>query len=169
MTQDIAEDAASHDPAAPLDGDAETLAAVAPGTKATVGKTRALEFCLVLAGGVIGTLARGLITVTVGKAIDHGFPYDIALINVTGALGLGILAGWRDPHSRAHELLWLAMAVGFFGAYTTFSSFALGIVTLAVSGQTLLMLYYIAGSLALGYLAVELGLVAGARLRARSS
>ncbi len=100
-----------------------------------------------------------------GRWLDHGFPVDIVLINVSGSLALGMLAGWRDPKSRLHELLWLTLAVGFLGAYTTFSSFALGTVTLAADGKTLLSLLYLGGSFALGILAVELGLWLGMKAR----
>jgi CrcB protein len=154
--------------AAPLDDGAETPArppalvvSSAPGR----WRTLALEFALVLAGGVAGTLARVAISLTLGHRLDRGLPWDIALINVSGALLIGALAGWRDPASRAHELIWLAVAVGFLGAYTTFSSFALGIVSLTASGQTLLGLLYLSGSVALGLVAVEIGLWLGRRLR----
>lgn len=152
----------------PLDADAETLAEVSPPAMAATarGRTLALEFALIFVGGVVGTLARVAISLTLGHALDHGFPWDIALINVSGALLIGALAGWRDPQSRAHELIWLTGAVGFLGAYTTFSSFALGIVTLTASGHTLLGLLYLSGSVALGLVAVEVGLWLGQRLRA---
>jgi fluoride exporter len=151
----------------PLDGDAEQLtsAGQAPSEEPSPWRTFALEFGLILAGGVVGTLARVGIALTLGHALDHGFPWDIAVINVSGALGIGLLAGWRDPHSRTHELLWLAGAVGFMGAYTTFSSFALGIVTFAITGKTLLGLLYATGSTAAGLAAVEAGLWLGKRLR----
>ncbi|MBA3823426.1 MAG: CrcB family protein [Ktedonobacterales bacterium] len=153
--------------AMPLDGDAEQLEAMSPTTSGPAAhwRTLALEIGLILAGGVIGTLARVGVSLTLGHALDHGFPWDIAFINVSGALGIGLLAGWRDPHSRRHELLWLAGAVGFMGAYTTFSSFALGIVTLAITGQTLLALLYATGSTAAGLVAVEAGMALGKRLR----
>jgi CrcB protein len=146
----------------PLDGDAEQLPSV-PGTPTARGRLKSLvlEFALILGGGVVGTLARVLISLTLGPAVDHGFPWDIALINVSGAFLIGLLAGWRDPASRAHELIWLAGAVGFLGAFTTFSSFALGIVTLTVSGKTLLGLLYLSGSVLAGLLAVESGLWLG--------
>jgi CrcB protein len=158
----------------PLDGDAAKLTesatvadatpTAAPSPRAQI-KTVALEMGLILAGGIMGTLARVAVSLTMGQALDHGFPWDIALINVSGALLIGLLAGWRDPASRAHELIWLAGAVGFLGAYTTFSSFALGTVTLTASGHTLLALLYLGGSAALGLVAVELGLWLGRRAR----
>ena len=142
----------------PLDGDAEQLP-TAPREK--LPTSLLLEWGLIAAGGVVGTLARVLISLTVGHALDRGFPWDIALINISGAFLIGLLAGWRDPESRAHELIWLAGAVGFLGAYTTFSSFALGIVTLSVSGKTLLGLLYLSGSVGAGLVAVEGGLKLG--------
>ena len=158
----------------PLDGDAETLAQTPSRTARPNGdawwKTLALEVALILAGGVVGTLARVALSVIIGHALDaklYGFPVDILLINVTGSLALGILAGWRDPQSRTHELIWLAGAVGFLGAYTTFSSFALGIVTLTANGHTLVGLLYLTISASLGLLAMELGLGLGERLQQR--
>jgi len=62
-------------------------------------------------------------------------------------------------------LIWLLAATGFLGAYTTYSSFALGIVTLADSGKTLLGLMYLSASIALGLFAVEGGLRMGTRMR----
>lgn len=146
----------------PLDGDAEVLPTRLPRSR---WRNHTLEWGLVLAGGFVGTLARALISLTFGRMFDHGFPWDIVVINIVGALLLGLLAGWRDPHSRQHELIWLAGATGFLGAFTTFSSFALGIVTLEVSGQTLLSLLYLSGSVALGLVAVEIGLKLGERLQ----
>ncbi len=152
----------------PIDPDAEQVRDASPGQSTAsqaAWRTLALEVGLVLTGGVIGTLLRVLVSVLVGDALGHGFPYDIAIINVSGSLLIGLLAGWRDPHSRAHELIWLAGAVGMIGAYTTFSSYVLGVVTLDVSGKTLVGLLYLSGSAALGLLAVEVGLWLGERWR----
>jgi CrcB protein len=126
-----------------------------------------VELGLIGIGGVVGTLARVTISVLAGHVLGQGFPWDIICVNVTGALFIGILAGWRDPQSCAHELLWLLAATGFLGAYTTFSSLTLGIVTLAADGKTLLSLLYLSASLALGLFAVEGGLRVGKRLRER--
>ncbi len=140
------------------------IAQAAPGMS---WKTVALEIGLIGAGGVAGTLARVAISLFASHVLGHGFPWDILCVNVTGALLIGILAGWRDPQRCAHEMIWLLAATGFLGAYTTFSSFALGIVTLAADDKTLLGLLYLSASVALGLLAVEGGLRVGAWLRAR--
>lgn len=149
-------------PATPLDGDAEGLPATNPPRP---WRTLALELSLILAGGLLGTLVRFAISAVLGPQWDHGFPWDIALINSLGSLLIGFLAGWRDPASRTHELIWLAGATGFLGAFTTFSSFALGAIQLALAGQTLAGVAYLAGSVALGLLLVEAGLTLGERVR----
>lgn len=154
---------AEREAAQPLDSDAEVLPTL---PLRSAWRDHALEWSLVLAGGFVGTLARALISLTFGRQLDHGFPWDIVVVNVLGAFSLGLLAGWRDSQSRQHELIWLAGATGFLGAFTTFSSFALGIVTLEVSGHTLLSLLYLSGSVALGLVAVESGLKLGERLQA---
>jgi fluoride exporter len=145
-----------------LDSDAETLPT---GFIPWLWESELLEFGLIAIGGFVGTLTRYLLSQTIAPWLDHGFPWDIALINITGALALGTLAGWRDPASRPHELLWMAGAVGFMGAYTTFSSLALGVVTLALSGRALIAATYIIISLIAGIVAAEFGLRWGTRLR----
>jgi CrcB protein len=47
--------------------------------------------------------------------------------------------------------------VGFLGGYTTFSSYAYESLTLIERGETAMALGYVAGSVALGLLAVMMG------------
>ncbi len=127
-----------------------------------------LEIGLVLAGGFVGALARVGISLLI-LPLDNGFPWDILLINISGSFLLGSLAGWRDMNSRKHELLWLALGVGFIGAYTTFSSYALGVVNLALAGKTTLSAVYLLGSILAGVAAIEAGLLLGAQFASKNT
>jgi CrcB protein len=76
-------------------------------------------------GGVAGAVARHLVEATV---IDEY--RDTLAVNVAGSLLLGAVLGVPSG-----EAVVLAVAVGFCGAFTTFSTFALEIVQFAEGGE----------------------------------
>src|ERR1041384_468094 len=83
----------------------------------------ALQLLLIAIFGAVGTLARyglqGLVQVRAGSA----FPYGTLLINLTGCFFLGLI-GQFTIHRIVLSPDWrVAITVGFFGGYTTFSSF----------------------------------------------
>ena len=73
--------------------------------------------------GAIGTLARYLMGGLVQRCLPSEFPWATALVNITGCLLFGIV--WALSHSRI-ELsphLRTVIFIGFFGSFTTFSTF----------------------------------------------
>lgn len=72
-------------------------------------------------GGAVGAVSR----YAVGLAVERR-ALDTAAVNVAGSFLLGVLVG-IDPAGPVA----LALGVGFCGAFTTFSSFAVETVTLA--------------------------------------
>lgn len=100
------------------------------------------------AGGAVGALSR----YAVGRAIERR-AVDTALVNVAGSFLLGVTLGLEvgDPAS-------LAVGVGFCGAFTTFSSFAVDTVRLAEDGAPGRALLNAAGTLAAALAAVVLGI-----------
>ena len=120
------------------------------------------------AGGVIGTLARYGIGQWFPTRAGIDFPWPTFAINVAGSLVLGFAM-------RAFETLPVApevrgfVAVGFCGAFTTFSTFSFETVTLMQAGQWGRASLYAAGSVAVGLLAVFAGMaLAGAAFRPRA-
>lgn len=84
------------------------------------------EFLLVGAGGVLGALAR----YAVGLCLP-GRTVDTLAVNVLGSLALGALAA-----TLADGAVFLTtFGVGFCGAFTTFSSFAVETVSLYEDGE----------------------------------
>nr|BBH86146.1 putative fluoride ion transporter CrcB [Thermosporothrix sp. COM3] len=118
----------------------------------------------VFCGGFCGTLARYLV-VTVLQA--HGWPYDILFANLTGALLFACLTLLADTTDLIGPTRRLVLMTGFCGAYTTFSSLALGDVQLFERGQWLPGLLYLVVSVIGGLLAVYLGSVCGSFLGRR--
>lgn len=111
---------------------------------------------LVLAGGFCGTIARYLLSkplLSLASALPDahaGFPYDILLINLSGAFVLGLLFGAFERGAPISADARLFLATGFLGAYTTFSSFMVGTASLAQHGQTVIALLYLGGAMAAG-------------------
>jgi CrcB protein len=115
---------------------------------------------LIAAGGALGALAR----YAAGSAIaDRLGPTVLGtfIVNVSGAFVLGMFLGLTEGRWIAPPLARPAIAIGFLGAYTTFSTLAFETVDLAESGSLFAAFANIAGSAAAGLLAVYSGLVIG--------
>ncbi|MEF8806690.1 fluoride efflux transporter FluC [Natronomonas sp.] len=102
-------------------------------------------------GGAAGALAR----YGVGQAVD-GRGLDTLAVNVLGSFAIGVLLA-----SGLGETALLAGAVGFCGAFTTFSSFAVETVRLAEDGETSVAAANAVGTLLLALLAVLAGTAVG--------
>jgi len=102
-------------------------------------------------GGSAGAVAR----YAVGRAIERR-ALDTLAVNVGGSLLLGLVVG-----AGVGGPLRLAAAVGFCGAFTTFSSFAVRTVRLAEDEGAAAAVANAAGTLLLALLAVRVGLAVG--------
>lgn len=113
--------------------------------------------CLIVgAGGLLGTVCRYLLTL-IPLSKNSGFPIITLLINVAGALLIGILAAVAAKYEGASPELLTFLRVGVCGGFTTFSTFALETADLFGAGKALGGAVYVALSLLLGLLAVWLG------------
>jgi CrcB protein len=121
----------------------------------------------VAGGGFLGTLARYLLSLAIQAQLGKGWPYDIFLINITGACLLAIFTTCADAAFVIGPTRRLFINVGFVGAYTTFSTFALGDILLMNEDHWLLAFLYLGASIVLGLLAILLGQRIGIGLIAR--
>lgn len=111
----------------------------------------------VFVGGFFGTITRYLLSLLIQGYLGKGWPYDILTINITGALVLAFVTTLADATFLVGPTRRLFINVGFLGAYTTFSSMALGDILLFANGRWLLALLYIIISVIGGIVAVFLG------------
>jgi CrcB protein len=112
---------------------------------------------------VVGSLGR----YAVGLALPHGvgaFPWATFLVNVTGALAMGLLVGYLVDRPGTHPLARPFVGVGLLGGWTTFSALAVDVVNLAESGHHQLALLYVTATFLLGTLAVGAGTAAATRI-----
>lgn len=113
---------------------------------------------LAVVGG-LGAMARFLLDGAVSSRLGRAFPFGTLAVNLTGAFALGALYG----AAVGGDALRLA-GVGFLGAYTTFSTWALEAHRLGEDGRTRLGLANLLISLALGLACAWLGRELGAAL-----
>jgi fluoride exporter len=111
----------------------------------------------VLSGGFCGTLTRYFVSLFVQSHLGKSWPYDILLINITGAFLLSFITTFADETLLIGPTRRLFLNVGFLGAYTTFSSLALGADQLFLKGAALPALLYLFLSLLGGFCAVLFG------------
>lgn len=115
-------------------------------------------------GAVFGANARYWLGVWAAQRWGTAFPWGTLIINLSGSFLLGLfmtLVTGRypvDPHWR------LLVTVGFFGAYTTFSTFTYESINLFLKGQWLAGLLNVVGSAVLGLLTAGIGVILGKAL-----
>ena len=82
------------------------------------------EMLCVAAGGALGALCRHGVSLWCADRFGKTFPCGTLLVNVSGSLLMGLLAGcwqrWGTPSAFA-----LFAGAGFLGALTTFSTFSM--------------------------------------------
>ncbi len=88
----------------------------------------------VAVGGAAGSLARWLLVARVQAWLGRDFPWATLTVNVVGSLAMGLLAAVLVERMGLGAVGRAGLLVGFLGAFTTFSTFALETVGLAESG-----------------------------------
>ncbi|MCX7719134.1 MAG: fluoride efflux transporter CrcB [Candidatus Sumerlaeaceae bacterium] len=114
---------------------------------------------LVAVGGAAGAVARYLVARGAGLWFGAAFPWGTFIVNVSGSFALGLVATLVAERAiPAADSVRLAVAIGFLGAFTTFSTFEYESDQLLRSGEWLLLTANVAGSLLAGFIALRLGI-----------
>lgn len=112
--------------------------------------------------GFFGAIARYGLEGFVSSKTGGSFPWGTFVVNISGSLVLGFLFAVLIE-GRVVVVPWLrtAMTVGFVGAYTTFSTLTFETFRLVEEGSLGLAGANAFGSLAIGLVAVYVGVVLG--------
>ncbi len=112
---------------------------------------------LTLLAGASGALSRFLLDSSIKRRWQSPFPWATVIINVTGSMLLGILAGLVLFHDQS--TVWqTVVGTGFCGGYTTFSTASFETVRLVQQNRRGLALLNALGSLVLSVSACAAGL-----------
>jgi fluoride exporter len=116
-----------------------------------------VQYVAVAVGAMLGANLRFVIGNWAADRFGPEFPYGTLLINVTGALAIGIILSFIGERVGISPLWRLFFATGFLGGYTTFSSYAWEALLLVQEGDWLPAALYVLGSNAIGFAGVWLG------------
>jgi CrcB protein len=110
-------------------------------------------------GGFLGANARYLVSRSAARWLGPSFPYGTLLINFTGSVLLGFFLIWTTERVLSNYNLRLFFAIGFCGAYTTFSSYSYETFALYEQGRYWLAVSNILGNNLLALAGAVLGAV----------
>lgn len=85
--------------------------------------------------GFLGAVARYLATGWAHRLLPATFPYGTLLVNVVGSLLLGAVFALGTERAVLDPLTRTAIAVGFLGSFTTFSTFSVETLNLLREGS----------------------------------
>ena len=111
----------------------------------------------IVAGAVPGALSRYHITEWTKAKFGLRFPSGTFIINLTGCLAIGFFWAILPSVPFYSHALDLMVRTGFLGAYTTFSTYSLDILTLWRNQQNFLSLFFAVASIIFGLIAVRIG------------
>jgi fluoride exporter len=114
---------------------------------------------LIAFGGALGSLARFWVGSTIGSRMGSRFPYGTLVINLTACIIIGFALTYLGNRLELSPAWRYLIAVGFIGAYSTFSTYEWETLSTLRSGAFALAALYALGSLVLGLLATWLGSV----------
>jgi fluoride exporter len=112
-------------------------------------------------GGFLGSIARYLLSGWAAARWGVIFPWGTFIINISGSFILGFFLAFAQERPWVHPQARLLFAIGFVGAYTTFSTYTYESIRLMMNGQFALAAAYIVGSVVFGLVAVFAGVALG--------
>jgi CrcB protein len=106
----------------------------------------AMNYLLVFIGGGLGSSLRHTVNIVCPRLFGTAFPYHTFIINITGSIVMGLVAGYLAFKGDATQHWRLFLMTGILGGYTTFSAFSLDAALLYERGEIGSALFYVLGS-----------------------
>jgi CrcB protein len=122
------------------------------------------KYLLVGLGGFLGAIARYALGGWAAEKWGASFPYGTLLINISGSFVLGLFLAAATGRLAIDPRWRLFLAIGFLGAYTTFSTYTYESVQLLLAGAWWPGLANLLASNLLGLAASVVGIAIGRSL-----
>lgn len=119
------------------------------------------QYVLIAIGGAAGAIARYAVAAAIQSRFPSAFPVGTFIVNVSGCLAMGLVASLVLDRIGTSAGLRVLLAVGFLGAYTTFSTFELETFRALTARAWLVGSLNVAGSVVAGYCALWAGIALG--------
>lgn len=116
-----------------------------------------VKWISLLAGGLLGTLARYLLSGWTYALFGSGFPYGTLIVNLSGCFLIGFLVSAAEDKFLLGPNARVLLMAGFCGAFTTFSTFMLETSHLMKDGEMGRAFLNVALSVIAGFFAFRLG------------
>jgi fluoride exporter len=116
----------------------------------------AADLVAIAVGGGLGSVARYLLSAAFPAG--RGFPWAIFAVNVSGCFLLGLLVVYLLEVWPPRRFLRPFLAIGLLGGYTTFSTYAAGVMTLLTGSAPALADAYALSSVLAALVAVWAGI-----------
>lgn len=123
-----------------------------------------LQIILLIVFGAIGTLCRYGLQGVVQYRTGAGFPSGTLAVNLSGCFLLGAIGQYALNHLSISPEWRVGITIGFFGAFTTFSSFSWETVHLLDAREWNRAGIYVAASVIGGIFLVRLGMMLADRM-----
>lgn len=121
-------------------------------------KGRLVRILLLVVFGAAGTLARYGLQGVVQERTGLTFPYGTLAVNLIGCLLLGGIAEYSLVRLTVPPEWRIGITTGFFGAFTTFSTFSWETVRMFEDGEWMRAAVYVLASVAGGLVCVFFGM-----------
>src|SRR5450755_2605385 len=86
-----------------------------------VWESAKMNYLLVFIGGGLGSSLRHTVNMVSARYLGTAFPYHTFIINITGSIVMGLIAGYLAFRGEASQPWRLFLMTGVLGGYTTFS------------------------------------------------
>lgn len=119
------------------------------------------KYLIVAFGGAVGSMLRFWAGGYVSSRLGTRFPYGTFVINITASFLIGLIMTLLAERAHWSPNWRYLLVVGFLGGYSTFSSFEYESFRVFEDGEFLITAMNIVFSVALGFVSVWLGVIAG--------
>ncbi len=118
----------------------------------------------VAAGGAVGAMARHGVSRLSLHFLGPNFPWGTLAANITGSFAMGLLIVWFSTREPSSPALRAFLTVGLLGAFTTFSTFSLDVVTIYRDRTLMIAGAYLLASVVLSIAGLLSGIGIGRQL-----
>src|SRR5512135_1952236 len=115
------------------------------------------NYLIIGLGGFLGAIARYAVSLWIGQRWGRTFPLGTFFINVSGSFLIALVMSLATERMMINPQWRLFLAVGFLGAYTTFSTFEYETGSLLRDGEWMVAMLNVILSVLVGFAALKLG------------